>query len=117
MKENYPRNLQEAALDLYEACQEFVRKVESKQARSVRSYAQMKAAIAKADGLDGQDADPGKPLRSSDQEPQSSKGTNSALSLSPAEHQLMNHPVLTRSGCEAIPLLAQKKNAHHDRFW
>ena len=55
MEANYPRNLQEAALDLYEACKEFVRKVECKQARSVRSYAQMKAAIAKADGLDGQD--------------------------------------------------------------
>ena len=61
MEANYPRNLQEAALDLYEACKEFVRKVESKQARSVRSYAQMKAAIAKADGLDGHEADPGKP--------------------------------------------------------
>jgi len=55
MKENYPPNLQEAALDLYEACKAFVAKVESEQARSVRSYAQMKAAIAKADGLDGQD--------------------------------------------------------------
>jgi hypothetical protein len=55
MEANYPRNLQEAALDLYEACKEFVRKVESKQARSVRSYAQMKAAIAKADGLDRPD--------------------------------------------------------------
>lgn len=34
--------------DLVEACEEFVRKVESGEARSVRSYAQMKAALTKA---------------------------------------------------------------------
>lgn len=39
-----------AAPDLLEACKEFVRKCECGQARSVRSYAQMKAAIAKAEG-------------------------------------------------------------------
>lgn len=39
-----------AAPDLYEACKEFVRKVESGEAKSKRSYAQMKAALAKADG-------------------------------------------------------------------
>jgi hypothetical protein len=55
MKANQPRNLQEAALDLYEACKEFVRKVESNQVRSLHSYVQMKAAIAKADGLHWQD--------------------------------------------------------------
>jgi len=50
-----PPHLEEAALDLYEACKEFVRKVESQQARSASSYAQMKAAIARADGPDSQD--------------------------------------------------------------
>ena len=39
-----------AALDLYDACAEFVRKCDCKQAFSVRSYAQMKAAMAKAEG-------------------------------------------------------------------
>lgn len=34
-----------AAPDLLEACEEFCRKVESGQARSIKSYAQMKAAI------------------------------------------------------------------------
>ena len=43
-------NLIAAAPDLLAACQEFVRKVESGEARSRRSYAQMKAAIAKARG-------------------------------------------------------------------
>lgn len=37
-----------AAPDLLEACIEFVRKVEAGEARSIRSYAQMKAAIKKA---------------------------------------------------------------------
>ena len=36
-----------AAPDLLAACEEFVRKVEAGEARSKRSYAQMKAAIAK----------------------------------------------------------------------
>ncbi len=36
-----------AAPELLEACQEFVRKVECGEARSRRSYAQMKAVIAK----------------------------------------------------------------------
>lgn len=35
---------------LYLACKEFVRKCECGEARSVRSYAQMKAAIALAEG-------------------------------------------------------------------
>lgn len=35
--------------DLLAACKEFVRKCECGEARSVRSYAQMKAAIAKAE--------------------------------------------------------------------
>jgi hypothetical protein len=39
-----------AAPDLLAACQEFVRKVEAGEARSTKSYEQMKAAIAKADG-------------------------------------------------------------------
>jgi hypothetical protein len=39
-----------AAPELLEACEEFVRKCESGEARSKRSYAQMKAAIAKAKG-------------------------------------------------------------------
>jgi hypothetical protein len=43
-------NLIAAAPDLLDACQEFVRKVDEGEARSVRSYAQMKAAIAKATG-------------------------------------------------------------------
>lgn len=37
-----------AAPDLLEACQEFVRKVESGEAKSKRSYKQMKEAISKA---------------------------------------------------------------------
>jgi hypothetical protein len=39
-----------AAPDLLEACLEFVRKCESGEAKSKRSYAQMTAAIAKARG-------------------------------------------------------------------
>lgn len=39
-----------AAPELLAACQEFVRKVECGEARSRRSYKQMKAAIAKAKG-------------------------------------------------------------------
>lgn len=35
---------------LYLACKEFIRKCECGKARSVRSYAQMKAAIALAEG-------------------------------------------------------------------
>lgn len=38
-----------AAPDLLEACKEFVRKCECGEARSKRSYAQMKEAIAKAE--------------------------------------------------------------------
>ena len=38
-----------AAPDLLAACKEFLRKVDCNQARSVRSYAEMKAAIAKAE--------------------------------------------------------------------
>lgn len=38
----------EAVPDLLAACVEFVRKCENREARSKRSYAQMKAAIAKA---------------------------------------------------------------------
>ncbi len=36
--------------DLLAACEEFVRKVDAGEARSKRSYAQMRAAIAKAKG-------------------------------------------------------------------
>lgn len=43
-------HLQEINADLLAACQEFVRKVEAGEARSTRSYEQMKAAIAKAAG-------------------------------------------------------------------
>ena len=43
-------NLIAAAPDLYAACAEFVRKVESGAARSTRSYEQMLAALAKARG-------------------------------------------------------------------
>ncbi|HZR03870.1 MAG TPA: hypothetical protein VFA81_11925 [Burkholderiales bacterium] len=39
-----------AAPDLLAACEEFVRKVNAGEARSTRSYRQMKAAIAKARG-------------------------------------------------------------------
>ena len=39
-----------AAPELLEACKEFVRKVECGEARSTRSYKQMKEAIAKAEG-------------------------------------------------------------------
>lgn len=39
-----------AAPDLLSACEEFVRKCDSGEARSTRSYKQMKAAIAKATG-------------------------------------------------------------------
>lgn len=39
-----------AAPDLLAACEEFVRKVESGEARSKRSYAEMKAAISRAKG-------------------------------------------------------------------
>lgn len=43
-------NLIATAPDLLEACKEFVRKVECGEARSRRSYAQMKAAINKVEG-------------------------------------------------------------------
>ena len=36
--------------ELLSACREFVRKVECGEARSVNSYSQMKAVIAKAEG-------------------------------------------------------------------
>lgn len=39
-----------AAPDLLEAAREFVRKVEAGEARSTKSYAAFKAAIARADG-------------------------------------------------------------------
>lgn len=39
-----------AAPELYAACAEFVRKVDCGEAKSVKSYAQMKAALAKAGG-------------------------------------------------------------------
>jgi hypothetical protein len=39
-----------AAPDLYDACAEFVRKVECGEAKSTRSYRQMKDALAKARG-------------------------------------------------------------------
>ena len=42
--------LDAAAPDLLAACKEFVRKVDAGEAKSRRSYAQMKAAIAKAEG-------------------------------------------------------------------
>ena len=42
-----------SAPDLLEACEEFVRKCECGEARSRRSYAQMKMAIAKAKGETG----------------------------------------------------------------
>lgn len=41
----------DAAQDLLAACKEFVRKVEAGEARSVRSYEQMKAAITKAENV------------------------------------------------------------------
>ena len=39
-----------AAPELFAACKEFVRKCECGEARSIRSYAQMKDAISKAEG-------------------------------------------------------------------
>lgn len=47
---NANANLIAAAPDLMEACEEFVRKCESGEVRSKRSYQQMKAAISKAKG-------------------------------------------------------------------
>ena len=44
-------DLVSAAPDLLSACLEFVRKVECGQARSTKSYAQMKTAINKALGI------------------------------------------------------------------
>ncbi len=50
-----PKDTQDQSLNTeglvlcYEACKEFVRKVESGAARSLRSYAQMKAAIERAE--------------------------------------------------------------------
>lgn len=44
-----PKLNPDALLDLYEACKEFVRKCECGEARSRRSYAQMKAAVEKAE--------------------------------------------------------------------
>lgn len=49
---NADAHLIAAAPDLLAACREFVRKCETGQASSVRSYAQMQAAIAKAEGRD-----------------------------------------------------------------
>jgi hypothetical protein len=43
-------NLIAAAPELLAACQEFIRKCECGEARSRRSYAQMKAAVAKVEG-------------------------------------------------------------------
>lgn len=48
-EQNANGRLLAAAPDLLEACKEFVRKCECGEARSTRSYAQMKAAIAKAE--------------------------------------------------------------------
>lgn len=45
-----PRQLLEQRDELLDACKEFVRKVECGEARSKRSYSQMKSAIAKAEG-------------------------------------------------------------------
>ena len=42
-----------AAPDLYEACAEFVRKVDAREARSTSSYNQMKAALSKASPTEG----------------------------------------------------------------
>lgn len=46
----FTANLIAAAPELYEACVEFVRKVERGEARSTKSYEQMRQAIAKANG-------------------------------------------------------------------
>ena len=51
-KGNANARLIAAAPDLLAACVEFVRKVECGEARSKRSYAQMKAAIKKAEEED-----------------------------------------------------------------
>lgn len=40
-----------SAKELLSTCEEFVRKVDCGEARSVRSYGQMKAAIARAKGI------------------------------------------------------------------
>lgn len=50
----------DAAKDLLAACKEFVRKVEAGEARSVRSYAQMKAAITKAENAQPAPSVPGR---------------------------------------------------------
>lgn len=46
--EHITEEMIQALPDLYKACEEFVRKVESGEAKSKRSYAEMKAAILKA---------------------------------------------------------------------
>lgn len=51
-----------AAPDLLAACKEFVRKVDAGEARSTRSYAQMKAAIAKAEGVNPEPPDEACPV-------------------------------------------------------
>ena len=48
VREEANAHLMDASPDLLAACVEFVRKVDEGTARSVKSYAQMKAAIAKA---------------------------------------------------------------------
>lgn len=45
-------NLISASTELFEACEEFVRKVECGEARSTKSYEQMKKAVAKAKGIE-----------------------------------------------------------------
>lgn len=50
MSDHQPTPLTPGFVELLDACREFVRKVEIGEASSRRSYAQMKAAIAKAEG-------------------------------------------------------------------
>jgi len=50
-KPSVPELNPEALVDLYNACREFMRKCESGEVRSRRSYTQMKAAVEKAEAI------------------------------------------------------------------
>lgn len=64
-RDDYPlkanAHLIAAAPDLLEACKEFVRKVDAGEARSARSYYEMKAAIEKAHSTQNQAQSTGLP--------------------------------------------------------
>lgn len=51
LSDNRVKELESVTIQLYNACAEFVRKCECGEARSKRSYVQMKAAIENADKM------------------------------------------------------------------